>query len=306
VINTEALRKILELEHQKGYQDSAVIGGLDQLLRNWARQAAASLNQPRLLKRFQSLKLANSRYASLTKPERKEWVQSLLDFLAELERGPVTKSAAKPPPPISQPPSRPRVSAVSQSTEAAITGIRGISSSLATRFGKLGVKTIRDLLYFFPRRHLDYSQRKFISQLTEGDEQTIMANVWEAKLVMLGGRRSTEAIVGDETGNIRVVWFNNPYLVKTLTPNTRLVISGRVSLFGSRLVFESPEWELAEDKDLVHTGRLIPLYPLTQGLRPRQVRKLMKEVVDQWAWQVADFLPPELSKRCNLLELPRR
>jgi len=70
VINTEALRKILELEHQKGYQDSAVIGGLDQLLRNWASQAAASINQPKLLKRFQSLKLANSRYASLTKPAR--------------------------------------------------------------------------------------------------------------------------------------------------------------------------------------------------------------------------------------------
>jgi len=305
VINTEALRKILELEHQKGYQDSAVIGGLDQLLRNWASQAAASINQPKLLKRFQSLKLANSRYASLTKPGRKEWVQSLLDFLAELERGPVAKSAAKPPPPISRPPPKPPVSAVSQSLDAAITGIRGISSSLATKFGKLGVKTIRDLLYFFPHRHLDYSQRKFISQLTEGDEQTIMANVWEAKLVMPGGRRSTEAIVGDETGNIRVVWFNNPYLVKTLTPNTRLVISGRVSLFGGRHVFESPEWELAEDKELIHTGRLIPLYPLTQGLRPRQVRKLMKEVVDQWAWQVADFLPPELRKHSDLLELPR-
>jgi len=304
VINTESLRKILELEHQKGYQDSAVIGGLDQLLRNWASQAAASINQPKLLKRFQSLKLVKSRYASLTKPGRKEWVQSLLDFLAELERGPVAKSKAKPPI-ISRPPPKPRVSAVSQSTEAAITGIRGISSSLAAKFGKLGVKTIRDLLYFFPRRHLDYSQRKFISQLTEGDEQTIMANVWEAKLVMPGGRRSTEAIVGDETGNTRVVWFNNPYLVKTLTPNTRLVISGRVSLFGGRHVFESPEWELAEDKELIHTGRLIPLYPLTQGLRPRQVRKLMKEVVDQWAWQVTDFLPPELRERCDLLELPR-
>jgi len=78
-----------------------------------------------------------------------------------------------------------------------------------------------------------------------------------------------------------------------------------VSLFGGRHVFESPEWELAEDKELVHTGRLIPLYPLTQGLRPRQVRKLLKEAVDQWAWQVADYLPAELKERCDLLELPQ-
>jgi ATP-dependent DNA helicase RecG len=76
-------------------------------------------------------------------------------------------------------------------------------------------------------------------------------------------------------------------------------------LFNGRHVFESPEWELVEDRELIHTGRLVPLYSLTQGLRPRQVRKLMKGVIDQWAWQVEDFLPPELKQRCNLLELPQ-
>ena len=120
-----------------------------------------------------------------------------------------------------------------------------------------------------------------------------------------GGRRGTEAIVGDETGNVRVVWFNQPYLAKKLPTNTRVVLSGRVSLFGGRHVFESPEWELAEDKELIHTGRLVPIYPLTQGLRPRQVRKLMKAVVDQWAWQVEDFLPPDVLGQCKLLDLPQ-
>jgi len=127
--------------------------------------------------------------------------------------------------------------------------------------------------------------------------------VWQAQVTMLGGRRGTEAIVGDETGNVRVVWFNQPYLAKKLPTNTKIVLSGKVSLFHGRPVFESPEWELAEDRELIHTGRLVPLYPLTHGLRPRQVRKLMKEVIDQWAWQVVDFLPAELRERCNLLEL---
>jgi len=192
-----------------------------------------------------------------------------------------------------------------QSLELPITSLKGVSTSLAAKFSRLGVKTIRDLLYFFPHRHLDYSQRKYISQLAEGEEQTIIANVWEAQVTMLGGRRGTEAVVGDETGNVRVVWFNNPYLAKSLPTNTRIVLSGRVSLFGGRHVFESPEWELMEDKELVHTGRLVPLYPLTQGLKPRQVRKLVKQVVDQWAWQVEDFLPSELRQRCNLFELPQ-
>ena len=306
-INVEPLRKILELEHKKGYADSAVIGGLDRFLCNWATQAIESITNPQLINRFHKLHLVNPNYASLTRQQRKEWVKGVLDFLAEVEHREGEKGEAKLTPVVRQPPSGTRVqrTVVSQSIDSPITVIRGISSSLATKFNKLGVKTVRDLLYFFPRRHLDYSQRKSISQLTEGEEETIIANVWQAQEIRLGGRRSTEAIVGDETGNVRVVWFNNPYLAKKLPTNTRVVISGRVSLFNGRHVFESPEWELVEDRELIHTGRLVPLYPLTQGLRSRQVRKLMKGVVDQWAWQMEDFLPLELKERCHLLELPQ-
>jgi len=306
-INAEPLRKILDLEHNKGYVDSAVIGGLDRFLRNWAGQAIESITKPKQLNRFRKLHLNNSNYASLTKQQRKQWVSDVLDFLGEVERGEGEKVEAELPPPAVKPSSGVTVSrtVASQSIDSPITVIRGISSTLATKFNKLGVKTVRDLLYFFPHRHLDYSQRKFISQLTEGQEETVIANVWQAYETMLGGRRGTEAIVGDETGNVRVVWFNQPYLAKKLPTNTRVVLSGRVSLFNGRHVFESPEWELAEDKELIHTGRLVPLYPLTQGLRPRQVRKLMKTVVDQWAWQVEDFLPPEVIGQCNLLDLPQ-
>ncbi len=314
-INVEPLRKILELECEKGYIDSAVIGGLDKFLRRWAGQAIESITNPQLLSHFHRLRLVDSSYASLTKQQRKQWLNEVLDFLSEAERMEAEKGEAKLPKEsiVPSPPVAGRRSlgasgqgvVAGQSIDSSITTLRGVSTSLAAKFNRLGVKTIRDLLYFFPHRHLDYSQRKYISQLAEGEEQTIIANVWQAQVTMLGGRRGTEAIVGDETGNVRVVWFNNPYLVKKLPTNTQVVLSGRVSLFGGRHVFESPEWELVEDRELIHTGRLVPLYPLTQGLRPRQVRKLMKQVVDQWAWQAEDFLPSELRRRCNLLELPQ-
>ena len=306
-INVEPLRKILELEHKKGYGDSAVIGGLDRFLRNWAGQAIESITSPQQLTRFHELRLTSPNYASLTKQQRQQWVSNVLDFLAEAEAGEGEKVEAQPPSVAGRLPSKPTVhpTAPKESIDSPITVIRGVSSSLATKFNKLGVNTVRDLLYLFPHRHLDYSQRRFISQLTEGEEETIIANVWQAQQIRLGGRLSTEAIVGDETGNVRVVWFNNPYLAKRLPTNIRIVLSGRVSLFNGRHVFESPEWELAEDRELIHTGRLVPLYPLTQGLRPRQVRKLMKAVIDQWAWQVEDFLPSELKERCNLLPLPQ-
>ncbi len=304
-LNAESLRKILELERRKEFADSAVIGGLDRFLNNWTHQAAESITTPQLLRRWN--KLTKSDYASLSREQRQQWVKQVLDFLAELESGERNVTRARPTPAGSRPISRTKVpgAAASQSIDSPITTIKGISTVRASKFNRLGVRTIRDLLYFFPHRHLDYSQRKPISQLTEGNEETIVANVWQAQIIKPGGRRSTEAIVGDETGNVRVVWFNNPYLVKSLTTNTRVVLSGRVSLYKGRHVFESPEWELLEDRDLIHTGRLVPIYPLTSGLRPRQVRKLMKEVVEQWAGQMTDFLPPEVRERCQLLELPR-
>ncbi len=306
-INAESLHKILELEHQKGYLDSAVIGGLDKFLRGWAAKAASSTANPQLLTRFQQLHLDKPDYTTKTKPQRQQWVSDVLNWLAEamLEAGgkTTTKPIAKARPPSSKRkvPSLPGT----QSLDSPITVIKGVSSTLATKFSKLGVETIRDLLYFFPHRHLDYSQRTSISQLTAGEERTIIANVWQAYETRLGNRKSTEAVVGDDTGNVRVVWFNNPYLARKLPPNTRIVLSGRVSVFGGRPVFESPEWEMVEDRELVHTGRLVPLYSLTQGLRPRQVRKLMKEVVDQWAWQMEDFLPAGLKQRRSFLNLPQ-
>ncbi|MFH1646120.1 MAG: ATP-dependent DNA helicase RecG [Chloroflexota bacterium] len=306
-MNADSLRKVLDLERQRDYADIAVFGGLDKFLRNWSGQAAESVTSPALLRRFR--KLFAPGYATLTPPQRREWAQDVLAFLDEMEKGPAAVSPAprtvtvkKPAPKVKK--STPATGAGS-GLDSPVTIVKGISTSLAGKFGKMGVRTVRDLLYFFPHRHLDYSRLKFISQLAEGEEQTIVANVWQAQESRPGGRRSTEAIVGDETGNMRVLWFNQPYLARKLTTNARIMLSGRVSLFKGRHVFLSPEWELMEGQDLVHTARLVPVYPLTQGLRPRRVRKLMKEFIDLWAPQVPDFLPDDLRKRLNLLELPQ-
>ncbi len=306
-IDSTPLIKVFQLEREKGYTDSAVFGGLDKFIARWAAKAEGAITDRRLLSRFRQLHLDRPGYALLTREQRRQWLDDVISFVSEVEKAADKRGKATPPPMPGKPPPRPakRAAQAYQSLDSSITAIKGVSSSLATSFGKLGVTTIRDLLYLFPNRHLDYSQRKTISQLVEGNEETIIANIWQVRQVMPGGRRSTEAIVGDETGNVRVVWFNNPYLVKQLATNNQVVISGRVSIFKGHPVFQSPEWELLEDRELVHTGRLVPVYPLTRGLKPRQVRKLMKEVVDRWAPQREDFLPPELAGRRNLLKLPQ-
>jgi len=81
---------------------------------------------------------------------------------------------------------------------------------------------------------LNYSQIAKISQLVEGDDQTIEANVWEVRQTFIGSRRGTEATVGDESGNMRVVWFNNPWVLRQLHTGDHIVISGRVKYFQGR------------------------------------------------------------------------
>jgi ATP-dependent DNA helicase RecG len=309
-MNAEPLRKVLELEARKGYQNTAVFGGLDRFLGRWAAEAAPVITNRQQLRHFNELGLAKANYALMTPEQRREWAARVLDFISTTKLPPPGKKKREPGAAVKKtrrPAAKPTAARPSATTslDQPITQLKGISTSFAARFAKLDVNTIRDLLYFFPRRHLDYSRLKTISQLTEGDEETIIANVWQARQVMLGRRRSTEVIVGDETGNVRAVWFSNPYLAKQLTTNKRIVLSGRVSLFNGRPVFESPEWEILEEKELIHTGRLVPVYHLTAGLRSRQVRKLMKEVVDSRAGQMADFLPPEMITRLKMLELPQ-
>ncbi len=312
-VDVGPLRKILQLEKARGFSDSAVFGGLDRFLANWTGPAMTAIGGDRnLLARFRDLGLDSPDYASLSPVERRKWstgVVQLLDALEPSETGtPQSPASAAPVMPqiTTRRPRTARAQApvAAPSLESPISVLRGVSANLVTRFEKLRVRSIRDLLYFFPNRHLDYSQVKSVSELIEGEEETIIANVWQAFESRPGGHKSTEAVVGDDTGNVRVVWFNNPYVARNLPANSRIVLSGRVRLFSGRFVFESPEWEPYQDTELVHTGRLVPVYPLTRGLRSRQMRKLMKGSIDRWASQVADFLPAPVRQRCNLLDLP--
>jgi len=95
--------------------------------------------------------------------------------------------------------------------------------------------------------------------------------------------------LADETGTVRVIWFNQPYLAKRLSPNTPIALSGKVEIYKGQKVLYSPQYEFIQSDDLIHTGRLVPVYPLTTGLYPRQVRKLVKDALDLCLPQIEDF-----------------
>lgn len=170
---------------------------------------------------------------------------------------------------------------------------------------RLGAETILDLLYLFPRRYDDYTLLKPINKLQYGEQVTVIGTIWQTKV-----RRSRtnqaiiESIVNDGTGSIQVTWFNQPWLADQLRAGLQIALSGKIDMFLGRPVFNSPEWEPVEMESL-RTRRIVPVYPLTEGLTATKMRELMQRVVKEWAARVPDPLPVEIRKRRRLYSLPR-
>ena len=189
------------------------------------------------------------------------------------------------------------------SLSASVNRLPGIGSVYSELLGKIGIHTIGDLLWLLPRRYDDYRTMKPIYQLRDGDQVTILANLWDLKSKRLPGRGATivTALLGDSTATIQVSWFN-PYVLKQLKTGQSYVFSGKVQSYMGRLTMRNPEFD-EPDKDLLNTGRLAPVYPLTKGLSAKRMRKIAQTVVTEWGRHVHDHLPEAVRQRAGLLTL---
>ena len=164
--------------------------------------------------------------------------------------------------------------------------------------------TLRDLLYFFPRRYDDYSKLLPINRLQYGDETTIIGTVQNvSKRPMRGNLQMTEALISDGSGTLRATWFNQPWIARHLRPGEHLALSGKIEQYLGRLVMNNPEVETLEQQQLA-TQRIVPVYRLTAQISQRWLRKLVYEVVSYWAPRVRDPYPDTLRQSAGLMDLP--
>ena len=290
----EALLKILEQEKGSGFQDSTVIGGLDRFLQLWSGDLKPVLGE------FSS-------YSVLTPIQRDSWAETALVRL-RAAAGPggdndaVGPALQKPAPARRKKTTKPSTRVTLQD---GVTRLRWVTKQNVARLKHMGVEKVAGLVYHFPHRHNDFADIRKVSDLVLGEEQTVVVTVWEASETRHGPRRrSTHAVLTDDTGNVRATWFNQPYLARTFKPGTALVISGKVKVFRGSFVFESPEYELLKgQEELVHTGRLVPVYPSVEGLPQRTVRRLVKQALDAAISQVVEFLPEETRHRTGVMGL---
>jgi ATP-dependent DNA helicase RecG len=176
-----------------------------------------------------------------------------------------------------------------------VTAVRTVTPAYAKKLERLGIVTVADLLRHYPRRHEDFTERAHVAFLQEGARQTVRVRVERVSTRPGFNRRSVvEAYLVDGTGRMKGMWFNQPWLAKQLSVGDEITLSGKVTRQrgGAGLVMMNPAFEAAEGATGLHTGRLVPVYPETQGVTSKWLRNAISEALPAAAG-MRDALPDE-------------
>ncbi len=195
---------------------------------------------------------------------------------------------------------------MSKYLDTPIQYLKGIGPKRAELLQNLGIGRIEDLLYYFPKRYEDRSQLLPISKVRSGELQTIKGAVLAKGLRRSFRRRGFnifELAVGDSTGKIFSVWFNQPYLKDYFKVGESVILYGKIEDYKGRLQMNSPEFEILseEEPDSLSMGRITPVYSLTGGITQRYFRQLIKNCLEESVSQLEDFLPYNIRSKHNLL-----
>jgi ATP-dependent DNA helicase RecG len=334
----EKLRKFFRLEHENGYANSAIIGGLAKMLDFWEGEARVDGVKEEVI---QAVVQRLRSYDGLSPQSRADVLKGLWkrigDTYPDTQQKPRsvpnnvegTQQRPRPPAPPEPSPmpeparqeqhqqkSRPaapprsdsvpgaRTSATPAALDAKLTVLQGVGPRHAETLTKLGMHTLGDMLYYFPRRYDDYSQLKPIKSLWYGEQVTVIGTIQNVTTRPIRGGKASivEVILSDGTAALRLSFFNQPWLANRFKQGDALSVSGKVDQYLGRLVMNSPDWESVETENL-HTNRIVPIYSLTERVAQKWLRGLMKQVVEYWAPNVPDALPESVRSSARLMPL---
>ena len=175
-----------------------------------------------------------------------------------------------------------------------IASYPGIYKRYSRPLEKLGIIKFRDFLYHIPFRYNDFSITSKISDIQPGEIVTIKGKVGSIKNEYTRrGLTIQKASVTDDTGSLGVIWFNQPYIAKTLNEGGFISLSGKVEYKGTKLQMPSPKFELTRDQT-IHTGRLVPVYPETRGISSKWLRRQVFKLLNENKSELSEYLPERL------------
>lgn len=340
----EHLKKVLQIEKSFDFTDKAIYGGLAKMVDHWLPEAVNQQvpQQPLgmirdFLLRYQEFSPEGRAHGvnlilqwmdkggqeelRLQIPVQQQFGTSVMPPSAQ-SAGLVPEIKTDRPVPIqkpSEPSARPvtynqpgkadsqpggNTSKVPGALRSPLTVLNGVGPRNSENLGRLGLKTLEDLLYYFPRRYDDYSQLKPIHKLWFGDQVTVVGVVQSvsSRKAHSGKINIVEVVINDGSGALRLTWFNQPWLENRFRVKETVSASGKVDQYLGRLVMNNPEWEMVDMESLA-TNRILPVYPLTAHVTQKKLRDIIKEVTRFWAPRLVDHMPEKILNSAGLINL---
>ena len=280
-IKIGTLIELLNKEIVSGFLDGTVVGGVDKFLLKNAHQFKPVLGNIKA-------------YSRLDKSNRRQWVEQILkslsiynspDFIYKSQKFRIEFLNQK----------------IDQIPKVNLPGKTKVHS--IKLFYELGIKTIFDLITYFPYRYNDFSDICKISELKYGEFQTVFVEVMDVFTVGKNIKRPIiKTVLFDNTGSIEVIWFNQPYIRNVMKVGLKFFISGKLSDFRGKLVFENPEYEnFKNPEELMHTGRLVPVYSSTDGVNQKSLRRIIANAVNEFYIYLPDPIEKSFLDRLDFI-----
>lgn len=308
----QQIRRPLEFAARQNVRKIAVLQDLEARLLEWLEAATALHPAPELAANLDACRRLFTGFDRADPSTKRQVITTALGRLDHL-----MVLVDRQLPEIPQHPPLPSPSASSTTSPApvnvltqSIQFLKGVGPARAQMLRRLGIETIGDALALLPRRYDDRTNLKPIRSLQVGTQETFEGTILVSGSSRTGrGRRLYEMIVGDATGTMRCLWFqfHEAYMRQRYRTGQHVIVTGEVRInaySGQRKEVHHPDLELieADEHEPLHTGRMVPVYPATEGLHQKTLRTVIKRIVDEYAHQVEDCLPPALRQRLRLLE----
>ena len=186
------------------------------------------------------------------------------------------------------------------SLETPIEKLFQIGPAYVQRLHKVGIRTAGDLLFYFPFRYDDFSGVKKISDAEVDEVVSIVGKIIDIRNIKTRKKRMnlTEALIEDDSGTIKAIWFNQPFLTRNLRIDTNVSLSGKVVYAQEGLQLSNPAYEILGKKEIIHTGRFVPVYHETEGLSSKWLRAYIKPLI-KLVNEVEEYLPYDIIRRQN-------
>lgn len=285
----ELFRKVLVLELQQGCTNTAAVGGLGALVNTWRSQLLAAVDEAAATD-LQGLADRFGGYDELSPTDRRRMVEEMLRGLPE--------TLARP----NQPGSTSDQDELHW--EAPVVRLDGVGPKRARILANLGIYLIGDLLLHRPIRYEDRSHLAPLEAVEHRQTASVRVRITGPGRAVRTKRISfAEVPVADDTRTGTLVWFNQPYRANLYPPGTEMIVTGKVRIHKGKVSLAVVEEEVLGEGEIIHSGRLVPIYPLTVGLSAVMLRKLVHQALQRCPQIPPGVAPASVQKARELMPL---